>query len=358
MKSIILALATAVPQFNTDQMSIAKRIIDICHLRNNAAQSIENLFSKTEINQRYSVLPDFKNDDEKAILFKNDYLEKIPGTLTRNEIYIKEAPKLALEAAKKAIDNWQGSVQDITHIISVSCTGVMAPGIEFILQKELGMKNDVQRIGLNFMGCFGAFRALAIADAIAKENAKNKILVVCTELCSLHFQFSVKPEILIGNALFSDGAAAVIVGADNNQTKPLFTIEKISSHAFENSLDKMTWTSSDTGFVMTLSREIPKIIEKEVSTIVNSFLNEKNKLDLIWAIHPGGKAIVKAIENACNLQTEQTESSWNILSNYGNMSSATFLFVLKDIIDKQKNNKEIIGVGFGPGLSMEMILLK
>lgn len=368
MKALILALATALPQYNTDQANIAQRIIKICQLRDRSAQSIESLFAKTGIEQRYSVLKDFHPFDsltltqderkEGPTLFNTNFLEKIPDTQTRNDIYIEEAPKLALAAAKNAIAMWGRPATDITHIISVSCTGVMAPGIEFLLQNELGMKDDVQRLGINFMGCFGAFKGLAIANSLALQDSKNRILVVCTELCSLHFQVSFKPEVLIGNALFGDGSAAVIVGAQPNENEhSLWSIEKLGSCALKNSQTKMTWTASNHGLVMTLDREVPKIIEQQSPELIAKFLENMNYKDLIWAIHPGGKAIVENIERACNLNKEQTASSWQVLKDYGNMSSATFLFVLNDLIKNKKNNKDTFGIGFGPGLSIEMILL-
>lgn len=358
MKALILAIATALPQYNTDQSAIAKRIIEICQLRNRAAESIESLFLKTGIDKRYSVLKDFQCPTEEATLFNKNFLEKIPCTQIRNDIYIQEAPKLALSAAKDAIAMWGGHATDITHIISISCTGMMAPGIEFILQNALGLKDDVQRLGINFMGCFGAFKGLAIANSLAKENPNNRILVVCTELCTLHFQVSIRPEVLIGNALFADGAAAVIVGSQIREKEiSLWSIKKSSSYALKNSQDKMTWTASNHGYVMTLDREVPKIIENEAPNAIKKFLKNINYSDLIWAIHPGGKAIVEAIERGCNLHKEQTASSWNILRDYGNMSSATFLFVLNDLIKNKNNNQDTIGIGFGPGLSLEMILL-
>lgn len=359
MKSLILALATALPQYSADQSDIAKKIINIFKLEKKSAQFIENLYNKTQIKRRYCVLKDVENNGcEDGVFFNKEFMQHIPGTEQRNEIYIKEAPKLAIQAAKEAINNWGRDPKEITHIISVSCTGVMAPGIEFILQQEFNLPEQTQRIGINFMGCFGAFRALAVASAIAQENPKNRILIVCTELCSLHFQVSHVPEILIGNALFADGSSAAIIGADaREQENPLWTIEKSASFAIANSKDKMTWKISDHGCVMSLNRDVPNIIEENSKKIAETFLNTNKFSDLIWAIHPGGKSIVQAIEHSCNLEKEQTQASWNVLENYGNMSSSTFLFVLKELEKNNKQNSKVIGLGFGPGLSVEAILL-
>lgn len=348
MKALILALATALPQFSAEQSDIAKKIIHLFKLEKKSAEYIEDLFCKTQIKKRYYVKD----------IFNSEFSKEVPGTNIRNEIYIKEASKLAIQAARNVLNQWARDPKEITHIISVSCTGVMAPGIEFILQQEFNMSENVKRIGINFMGCFGAFSALSVASSIAKEDSKNRILVVCTELCSLHFQVSHVPEVLIGNALFADGAAAAIIGANvTEKEKPLWTIEKSGSFALSNSVDKMTWKISDHGCVMYLTKDIPNLIEQNIKKIVESFLNHNNFSNLIWAIHPGGKSIVKAIERSCNLTKEQTQASWNVLENYGNMSSSTFLFVLKELEKNNYQNSNVIGLGFGPGLSVETLLL-
>lgn len=359
MRAFILAIATAVPQYNFDQTSMLNRVIEMCQLKDKSAQMAENLYSKTKINRRYSVLKDFQSEPEESDVFTNDYINKIPGTKIRNDIYIREAPKLAKEAAEKAIKIWNGNVKKITHIISVSCTGNMAPGIEFILQQELGLAQDVKRFGINFMCCFSAFQALNVANALVQENSNNRILIVCTELCSLHFQTSEQLNVLVGNAIFGDGSAAMIIGGEPLENeKPKFSIKKAGSYAIQNTLDKITWSLSDHGFVMSLDRKVPEIIRDQVPSQVNLFLKNINFNDLTWAVHPGGKAIIEAVEKGCNLNNEQTKSSWKILSNYGNMSSAAFLFVLDDIINQENNDKDIIGLGFGPGISLEMMFFE
>ena len=358
MKALILALATALPQFSVDQSDLAKKIINLLSLDSKTAQHIDNLYNKTQIKKRYSILKDIQPDCNDGDFFNEDFLNNIPSTEKRNEIYITEAPKLALKAAQEVLKKWNRDPKEITHIISVSCTGIMAPGIEFILQQDLKLADDVQRIGINFMGCFGAFRGLAVASALAKENSNNRILLVCTELCSLHMQVSHRPEILIGNALFGDGAAAVIIGAqEREQETPLWSLEKSASYALENSQDKMTWKVSDEGLVMSLSRDVPNIIEQNAFKKISSFLCSDNFNNYNWAVHPGGKAIIEAIERSCNLNKQQTRPSWNVLADYGNMSSATFLFVLNELINDNKQNKDVVGIGFGPGLSLEAILL-
>jgi predicted naringenin-chalcone synthase len=359
MKALILALATALPQYSADQAALGQKLIDGLGLEGQEAQSIEKLHARTAIKRRYSVIQDIEKDPSQFEFWSRNFIDNIPGTEARNEKYKEEAPVLALEAAKALQQEWQRDVQEITHIISISCTGVMAPGIEFILQQELGLLPTVRRIGINFMGCFGAFCGLATACALAQENPKNRILVVCTELCSLHFQVTLDPEVFIGNVLFGDGAAAVLVGCEpRDREKPLWSVEQSQAYAFKQSRDIMTWSLSDYGCVMSLGRSIPKIIEKETSKILSSILHPEQFSRYTWAIHPGGKAIIEAVERSCNLSKEQTTASWSVLEKYGNMSSATFLFVLHELAKEIDLHPHVIGLAFGPGLSMESILLE
>lgn len=355
----ILALATALPEYSAEQSAIAEKIMATLQLEGSMADFINRIYDRTAIKRRYSVLKDIEmTDSTEAQLLKSDFLLNTPMTGIRNDIYIKEAPALALKSAQEAIAQWKGDVADITHIISISCTGVMAPGIEFLLQKELGLTSSVQRIGLNFMGCFGAFRGLAVAASIAKEDPKNRVLMVCTELCSLHVQADIRPEVLVSNALFGDGSAAAIIGGSVQDTeRSLWQIERSAAQALSDSLDDMTWALSDYGCVMTLSSRVPKIIEKDAPAFIDTLISPEDYQKYTWAIHPGGKSIVQALERVCQLNEKQTSASWHVLENHGNMSSATFLFVLNKLAQEVEKHPKIIGLGFGPGLSIEGILL-
>jgi predicted naringenin-chalcone synthase len=359
MKVLILALATALPQYSADQTALGQKLIDGLSLEGEEAQFVERLHARTAIKRRYSVVSDIEKAPEQFEFWSKSFIDGIPGTEARNDKYREEAPVLALKAAKALLQEWQRDAKEITHIISISCTGVMAPGIEFILQQELGLLPTVRRLGINFMGCFGAFCGLATAAALARENPKNRILVVCTELCSLHFQVSLDPEVFIGNVLFGDGAAAVLVGCEaRDKEKPLWSIEQSQTNAFEQSRDIMTWSLSDHGCVMSIGRGVPKIIEKRTQEMLRSVVRPEQFSDYTWAIHPGGKAIVEAVERSCNLSKKQTAASWSVLEKYGNMSSATFLFVLKELAQEIDFHPHVIGLGFGPGLSMESIILE
>ncbi|MDP1881205.1 MAG: type III polyketide synthase [Parachlamydiaceae bacterium] len=360
MEASILAVSIAIPPFTFEQENISEQFIDILSLDAQQATMLKQLYHNSAINKRHTVISDFKKRREEWKFWGSDFPKTIPGMSERNQKFIEEAPKLAFEAANKALDSWGEERSSITHVISISCTGVMAPGIEFLLMQQLKLNPTVERLGINFMGCFGAFRGLSIAKSIAKENPKNRILMVCTELCSLHFQVEQTTDNILANSLFSDGAAAVIIGSHPNKNESaLWEIDSIGSVGLENSLDKMTWEASDQGFVMKLSHKVPVLLGRNIKPFVDDLIDQRfSYSDCQWAIHPGGKSIIQAIEKVLELDRRLTMTSWDVLADYGNMSSATFLFLLHRLAEKKYSQKWILGVGFGPGLSFEGIVLK
>jgi predicted naringenin-chalcone synthase len=359
MQASILAISTAVPSYVITQEKIADKIIDMLSLDAEKATSIKQLYQNSAIRTRYSVISDFTKDRKDWHFFGSEFPKKVPGTLHRNNFYKIEAPKLAYKACLKALNSWGGDPATISHVISVSCTGMVAPGIEFDIVKLLKLKASTERLAINFMGCFGAFKGLSVAQSFAKENPKNRILVVCTELCSLHFQAEQTPDNILANSLFSDGAAAVIVGADpQSEETVLWEINNKCSLALDNTYDKMSWEASDQGFIMKLSQRIPSLLKKHIATFIQCLVIDNFSFENCdWAIHPGGKSIIQSIEKALNLNSNQTQASWETLANYGNMSSATFLFVLNSLLQQKNQKKWTVGIGFGPGLCMEGILL-
>lgn len=346
----ILSLATATPPIGIGQDKLASKIASASNLNDAEKAWLERVFRNSAIEKRYSVLEEFSRECDGESFWK----EKIPTTQTRNEIYKKEAPKLSLEAAKKALTAWGGDPQTITHLIFVSCTGIMAPGVQAILQQELSLSSTVNQFGLNMMGCFGAFKGLNMAYAFAKLNPQNRILLVCTELCSLHFQQSNDRELQIGNAIFADGSAACVVGECVG--KSLCKIEKFASSIVPNTLTMMTWEVSDCGFRLGLKKEVPQLLKEHLAPFLHHLLPSRGSIDACaWPIHPGGKEILRAIQEALDLPEERLAASWSVLKQYGNMSSPTFLFVLEALKIPQQN--WAVGLGFGPGLTLEGILL-
>lgn len=356
MNANILAIGTAVPQFKLSQKQAVGFVIDYLSLNDVEAAQLRKLYDNTAIHHRHSIIEDFVNPRADWQFWSRSN----PGTLARNTIYKTEAPKLAHQAAEKALQEWKGNRSDITHIISVSCTGMIAPGLEVELIRSLGLNQSVNRLGINFMGCFGAFKGIDAARAYAKENPKNRVLVVCTELCSLHFQSDLAKDTVIANAIFADGAAAVVIGASpQNNENALWSIQNQSSLILKDSMDEMRWDACDTGYAMRLSKEVPPLLSEHIVDFIESVLDTKTSLHHCeWAIHPGGKAILEGIEQALELKRPQTQISWDILAGYGNMSSPTFLFVLDALRKKEERKQWCLGLGFGPGLAFEGILLE
>ncbi len=359
MHPSILGIGTAVPAHEISQNVLAEKMIEIFQMAHPHSTKLRKLYHSSGILSRYSVLSDFLAPREASQFWGKEFPLISPGMSSRNKVYKEEAPKLAEAAARQAMKNWGGTPGEITHLISVSCTGVMAPGIEFELTRLLQLDPQVHRLPLNFLGCFGACKGLEMAALFAKTNPKARILLVCTELCSLHLQGDLSENNLIGHALFGDGAAAVVVGGNPKINEiVLWNIMKNYSYALENSSDRITWEASDTGFVMHLCKEVPEIIKHSISAFSHKLLEGYSTIEKCdWAIHPGGKKIIKAVETALKLEAFQTEASWKTLANYGNISSASLLFVL-DSLRKQSIQKEwCAGLAFGPGLSIEGILL-
>lgn len=247
MTATILALETEVPKTALAQSDYAEAASKHLKLSETQARLLERIATNSQINHRYTVVDDFYENGLKGALF--NFCVTTPQTSLRNDIYKRHAPPLAISVCEKALHQWGGDRRSVTHVISVSCTGMIAPGIEFLLIDALGLSRDVERLGINFMGCFGAFKGLAVAKALALENPNHRILLVCTELCSLHFQADTQVDTLVSNALFADGSAAVVVGAQPHSLEnPLFEIHRQRSTALDDTLDLMTWEAGDYGY--------------------------------------------------------------------------------------------------------------
>lgn len=360
MHPCILAISTAVPTHVYRQEETACKFIDVLNISQERAEVLHRIYRNSSIEKRHSVVDDFHKPREEWGFWGAEYPKTVPGMTQRNIKYKQDAPRLAEEAARKALKVWGGNPESITHIISISCTGVIAPGIEFYLMQNLGLSPTLNRVGINFMGCFGAFKGLAVAQAFAQANPDSRILVVCTELCSLHMHAEDDSETILANSLFADGSAAVIIGSHlRSSEQPIWEIIRTHSMGFNNSIDKMSWEASDQGFRMGLCHTVPVFIKRHMQEFAKNLLsNDVRVEECDWAIHPGGTSIVQAVEKSLRLREDQTKSSWKILNDYGNMSSATFLFVLEDLTRNSQGMDWTAGVGFGPGLSAEGVLLK
>jgi predicted naringenin-chalcone synthase len=208
------------------------------------------------------------------------------------------------------------------------------------------------------MGCYAAVHALKLADAICDSDTEARVLVVCTELCTIHFQRENTMDNIASSLLFGDGSAAALITPDN-ASKEGVVIDSFYSEVVLKGKRDMAWELSSTGFMMTLSGYIPDLIEEDFRAVFQRALDKGNKkMEEVdgWCIHPGGKKVLKAIQKSLGIEQEQLTSSYEVLNNYGNLSSATILFVLKKMMEKKQSFKTMAGAAFGPGLTVETFL--
>ncbi len=251
--------------------------------------------------------------------------------------------------------------KDITHVITVSCTGFFAPEPGFHIIKQLGLSPSTQRFHLGFMGCFAAFPAMKMAKSFCESHPDANVLIVCLELCSIHLQASEATDHLISASVFADGAGGLII----SNKKPAgsgFELKKFSTSIAEKSEKDMAWTIGDTGFEMVLSTYVPDIIESNLQNAIRPLFEDfallPSEIDR-WALHPGGRAILDKVQKSFALDDEHLASSRKTLANFGNMSSVTILFVLADLLQQKspKKSESVLAMAFGPGLTIESGLL-
>jgi predicted naringenin-chalcone synthase len=324
------------------------------------ARLIRSIFLKTGIETRHSVLPDF-TDPEHAELFRMNAEGHVsePSTQQRNRCFARHSKNIAVDLARKLI---AGSAdfcpEDVTHVITVSCTGFANPGPDYHIVRELGLNGSVQRYNLGFMGCYAALPALRMAQQFCRARPDAVVLVVCLELCSLHMQMKSTQDSILGNALFADGAAGALVSARTpSRNQPALALHHFNSALAAEGLGDMAWEIGDTGFNLVLSSYVPDVIAINIDRVVENLL-AKGNLTIssvpLWAVHPGGRAILDKIETALSLEPWQIQASRDVLRECGNMSSVTILFVLARILARNlQEPSAIAAMAFGPGLTIE-----
>ena len=360
--SYITTIGLATPSTRIAQPAIADFMVRAMQLDNDDERKLKTLFRASGISFRHSVLEDYSRLSD-FTFYPNNVEHSLPGTKARGELYRQHAPTLSAHAIQQALNKITLAASDITHLITISCTGMYAPGLDIDLIKLLGLRTNVQRTCINFMGCYAAFNGLRLAASFCATDASAKVLVVCTELCSLHFQNKNTDDNLLANALFADGAAALVVEATPRAGINLSLEKFYSDLAFEGERD-MAWQIGDFGFEMQLSAYVPTIVNAGIRTVAETLLKDTNlSLDSInyFAPHPGGLKILNAIESALGISKQQHAHAYRVLQQYGNMSSPTVVFVLHALMKTLSANddtKTILSFAFGPGLTLESMLLK
>lgn len=282
-----------------------------------------------------------------------------PGTGERMKLYAQHAGPLGCKAATLALKDSFTDAKEITHLVTVSCTGFVAPGIDAELINLLGLRPTVERVHVGYMGCHGAINGLRVARGLAATSPEARILLCAVEICTLHYRLIWDDEGVKGNALFSDGAGALVCGQPSENDSPVWTVHDTGSCMIPNSTQEMSWIIGDHGFEMSLSRQVPQLIEEHLSPWMSSWLDHQGQTVPgigNWAVHPGGPRILDAVETSLGLPPGACTESRTVLRERGNMSSPTVLFVL-DRLRSQPAASPTVMLGFGPGLTAEVALL-
>ncbi|MFN8354602.1 MAG: type III polyketide synthase [Spirosomataceae bacterium] len=361
----IHAIGTAVPSNQLSQQQIATFMAEVLQCDETERRKLYALYRSTRIETRHSVLADYgKSVGEFSFLPNTPTLEPFPSISARMALYRTHALPLVLEAIRNCQQQAPHlDLTQLTHVITVSCTGMYAPGLDIELIEHLGLRSDTQRTAINFMGCYGAFNGLKVADAICKAYPSSKVLLVCVELCTIHFQKKTSDDHLLANSLFADGAAVVWLESQPSEGYSL-ALRSFYCDLFPEGKSEMAWHVADFGFEMVLSSYVPQLVRNGIATLVNRLLEQAGVSSSevgYYGMHPGGKAILEAIEQSMGISKHDNRFAYDVLRRYGNMSSCTVLFVLKAIFEQLSvadKGKKILSCAFGPGLTLESMLLE
>jgi len=344
-KAYLQRIATAVPE-NDIHRQFVEFAADM--LQDRRARSIfERLAARSDIHHRYSCLHVNRGQGGEATDAWRFYGSgRFPTTAERMKLFEECAPVLARKALNKlAVSDEER--QKIRHVLVTCCTGFYAPGLDFDIIDHLGLPDSTERTMVGFMGCYAAINALKLARHIVRSDPDSMALVVNLELCSLHFHETQDLNEVISFLLFSDGCSAALVGGDARG----FELESFSATRIENTRELITWRVGNLGFDMFLSGQVPNQIAKAMKEKKAAITGDA-PVDL-WAIHPGGRAILDAVENGLELAPDDLLASRRVLSCFGNMSSATVMFAMEKLMSEAKSGQRGCAISFGPGMTAE-----
>jgi predicted naringenin-chalcone synthase len=326
---------------------------------------VSRVYRHSGIGTRHSVLGDFKPGAAEPMFTRGPDGKAVePSTRERNERFARDARRMSVEVARRALAQCPGAgPTDVTHVITTTCTGFFSPGPDYYIVRELNLNPSTQRYALGFMGCYAALPALRMAWQFCQADPAAVVLVVAIELCSLHLHFEDGLDSLLANAIFADGVAAAIVSAREPAGRNSYRLDSFASALIPGGEKDMTWRIGDKGFEMTLSTYVPGLIGASIRPLIEPALAAGGLCveDIgRWAIHPGGKAVLDKIQEELGLTAPQVQASRAVLHKYGNMSSATSLFVLKEVLAQEPveaRDRRVCALAFGPGLTVEAAIL-
>jgi predicted naringenin-chalcone synthase len=341
-------IATAIPPHDVHASFVA-----FMHKALNTGKSekvFDRMVQRSGIAHRYSVLPVEELASDRTARKSFYSPGAFPSTAERMCQYEKNAPDLAERAVHGL--NLQGQKNSITHLILASCTGFIAPGLDQVLAKRLGLRSDLQRTLVGFMGCSAAVPALRTAQQTVLADPSARVLVVNIELCTLHLQETTDFETALSFLLFGDGCSASLVSQDETG----IALHDFRSVLIPESEGLITWRIGDQGFDMHLSGKVPSLITQTLRADLareddgGLLRGEGTQAIDLWAVHAGGRTILDAVENGFALDDKALTESRAVLAKYGNMSSATVMFVLKRMLETSPKGKRGMAMAFGPGV--------
>ncbi len=353
---------TAVPTHTIRQEDAARIAVELGTTRKHQ-RTLRALYLRSGVKQRHTVVMESRGEgqppEQTFYPASSGPTDRGPSTAQRMQKYEQEAAGLAESASRGAICSAGISASDITHIVTVCCSGFAAPGVDVALVDRLNLSRDVERVHVGFMGCHGALNGLRVARGLVAATPGACVLLCAVELCSLHHQYTDDPEQLVANALFADGAAAVVV-QEGVAGGAGWQFVSQASTVLPDTSEMMSWRIGDHGFEMSLSPQVPDVIRRELKPWITRWLSRTAlEVDQIrsWAIHPGGPRILSAAAEALGLTPDQLTDSRQILETHGNMSSPTVLFILQRVMASPHSSPCVL-LAFGPGLTIEAALVQ
>ncbi len=355
----ILSIGTAVPRNRYDQAYICDNLMPALNSRRAPA-----VFRATDIEARHSVVDDL------------DWLVANPGNGERLGAYITRALPLGVAAIERALEQVQLLPAEVDHLIVASCTGVDTPGLDVKISETMGMSPYLRRATLVGMGCQALLPSLYQASNIVQLQPASTVVVLTLELCTLHFQHGRTLKNMLGSALFGDGASAAVVGTSNGVAssgaiknrvgkgaEPQPQLLDTLTYSDYQTQEEMAFHPGDNGYQIVLSGRIPALVGSQIPPLIDQLLTRN---DLVrnhishWVVHPGGMKILDEVEAGLDLENGTLDVSRDVLRQYGNMSSATLLFVLRELMSQRRPQPGDYGVlvGLGPGVTIELGLLR
>lgn len=314
----------------------------------------QRMASRAQIEHRWSFLS-ADDPQENGALDRDSFyvVGRFPSTAARMKRYEADAPRLAAEAVERL--DLGPDAKSLTHLIVVSCTGLSAPGVDFDLIARFGLNTSIERSSIGFMGCYAAINGLKLARHIVRSEPRSKVLLVCLELCTLHLNESPSLEQLLSFLVFGDGCAAALVTAEPRGV----SLDSFHAVMAPGTAEEIRWNIRDLGFDMFLSGKVPAELGHTLKDSIERILVGRpvDEIDL-WAVHPGGRSVLDAVETGLGLGGDALSASREVLRANGNMSSATILFVLEEIMRDADAGRLGCALAFGPGLVAETMMFR